>query len=89
MVKETISLYQLDMKCGPLTKNRNLNSLALGDAVVLQVDEARCCHLYRAKHSHYFKNTVIETWCEETVVLLGTTPEIGPTHKTEAEEKLS
>lgn len=77
------------MKPGPLTKNCDLNSLALGNAVVLQVDQARCCHLYGAKHSHHFKDTVIKTRCKKTVIFLGATPEIGPTHKTKTEEKLS
>jgi hypothetical protein len=74
------------MKSRPLTTDCDLNSLALGNAVVLQVDQARCCHLYRAKHSHYFKDTIIKTRCKETVVLLRATPEISPTHKTEKEK---
>ena len=85
-MQEIIILNQLPEKFWPLTKDCDLNSLALGNAVVLQFDKARCCHLYGAKYSHHFKNTVIKTWCKETVIFLCTTPKIGPAHETETEK---
>jgi len=61
--------------------------MALGDAMVLQVDDARGCHLNGAKHGHDFHQSIVEAWHNETTILFVSAPEIGPTHKAIQQKK--
>jgi len=65
-----------------LTEDGDFDGMALGDAVVLQVDDARGGHLNGAEDGHHFEDAVVETGSDETVVLLVATPEVGAAHET-------
>lgn len=56
--------------------------MALGDAVVLEVDDARSGHLNRAEDSHHFEYAIVETGSDEAVVLFVTAPKVGAAHET-------
>ena len=73
----------------PLTEYGDFDGLALGDPVVLQVDDAAGGHLDGAEHSHHLQNPVIEAGQQETVLLPPPAPEVGPAHETVAQDQAS
>ena len=65
-----------------VAQDGDLDRMALGDAVVLEVDDARRRHLDGTENGDHFQYAVVETGRYETVVLFIAAPEIRPAHKT-------
>lgn len=65
-----------------VTKDSDLDRVALGDPVMLKVNNARSCHLDRSEDGHNFQDAIIETGGDETVVFFIASPKVGSAHKT-------
>jgi phenylalanyl-tRNA synthetase beta subunit len=61
--------------------------MALGNPVVLKIDNTRSGHLDRTKNCHHLQDSIVEAGSDETIVFFVTSPKIGTTHKAEKEKK--
>jgi hypothetical protein len=70
-----------------IAQNGDLDRVALGDPVMLKIDDPRGGHLNRSENGHHLQDSIVEAGSDETVVLLVTSPKIGSAHKTKKKEK--
>jgi hypothetical protein len=55
--------------------------VALSNSVVLEVDDARGCHLDGTENGNYFKDSVVKARRNKTVIFFVATPKVGAPHK--------
>lgn len=65
-----------------LTQDVDLNSGALSNSMVLQINESWSGHLNGTKDGNNFKNVIIDTWSQENIIFFGASPKVDTTHET-------